>query len=626
MKAFRRILIVLLILALAACSVGNNEVTTSGVSVVSSAGTNGDLSPAAETSIRESATVTEAVAENSQVEIKTEDYVWDNATATAILLSGNSITVNGTGVAVEGSRAVIFLPGTYVISGSLSDGQIVVNTDRDEVVQLVLNDANITCSSSAPIDIISASDTAIILADNTENTLTDESWYVFDGETAEEPSATIFSNGNLSFSGNGSLTVNAAYNDGISSDDGIVIAGGTISVKAVDDGIRGKDYLVLENGMLNITAGGDGLKSDNAEDETKGYILVNAGSITVNAGGDGINAQTDLMISAGAFDITTAGGSSQASTASSKGIKGSVNVIIEDGTFTLNTADDGIHSNGSITINGGIFSISTADDGMHADESLTINGGSVQIVQSYEGLESSVITINGGDIRLVSSDDGINVAGGKDSTGTNVMAAGPGQGGGRPMPGGGSPGQDMFAFSGDYHLYINGGYITVLASGDGVDSNGTITMTDGTLLVNGPTANNNGALDHAGFAMTGGYLVAAGSSGMAQAPDQTSGQYSVLIYFTSTLPAGTLVHIENSAGDDILTFAPTKQFSSIAFSSTSLVNGETYKIYTGGSTTGTMVDSLVQGGTYSGGTAYTSFTVSGIVTNVGSGGRNTRQP
>ncbi len=175
--------------------------------------------------------------------------------------------------------------------------------------------------------------------------------------------------------------------------------------------------------------------------------------------------------------------------------------------------------------------------------------------------------------------------------------------------------------TGDYYLYINGGYIYVDADGDGLDINGAIAMTGGTVLVNGPTENMNGALDYdGGFSLSGGFLVAAGSAGMAQAPDGSSSQNSLLINLNGSLPAGTLIHIQNSAGEDILTFAATKQYQSIAFSSPELVNGETYTVYYGGSSSGSLVDGLYQDGAYSAGTELTSFTVSGVVTMIGSGG------
>jgi hypothetical protein len=263
-----------------------------------------------------------------------------------------------------------------------------------------------------------------------------------------------------------------------------------------------------------------------------------------------------------------------------------------------------------VVINGGTFQLASGDDAVHADSTLEVNGGALKVTSSYEGLESSVITINAGEISIVSSDDGINVASGVDGSG-QMPGMGPGGGPGRR--------QDTFTYTGDTFLYINGGTIIVEADGDGLDINGAIEMKDGTVIVNGPTQQMNGALDYdAYFTITGGYLIAAGSAGMAQAPGETSGQNSLLLNFNTTLPAGTLVYIQNSAGETLLAFAPSKSFQSIAFSSASLVTGETYDIFTGGSATGASLAGLYQDGAAAGGDRYASFTVSTALTQIGS--------
>jgi hypothetical protein len=146
-------------------------------------------------------------------------------------------------------------------------------------------------------------------------------------------------------------------------------------------------------------------------------------------------------------------------------------------------------------------------------------------------------------------------------------------------------------------------------------------MNDGVVLVNGPTGNGDGAIDYDGtFTMNGGYLVAAGSSGMAQAPSSSSTQYSVLVNLSSAQSAGTLFHIQTQAGDEVLTFVPTKTYQSVAFSSPELANGTTYEVYTGGRSTGTITDGLYAGGTYTPGAQVASFTISSMVTVVGSPG------
>jgi hypothetical protein len=183
------------------------------------------------------------------------------------------------------------------------------------------------------------------------------------------------------------------------------------------------------------------------------------------------------------------------------------------------------------------------------------------------------------------------------------------------------PGQDRFG-SGNAHLYINGDYLYVDARGDGLDINGPIDMTGGTVIVNGPTENMNGALDYSNaFNLTGGYLLAVGSAGMAQAPSASSTQYVVMYNFDVQQAAGTLIHIETADGTEILTFAPTKAYQSVVLSSPALTNEEKCVVYTGGSSTGAATDGLYSGGTYSGGSQVANFTVSGVVTTEGAAGR-----
>ena len=561
----------------------------------------------------------------------------EEAAVTQITLSDTAIIVSGEGVAVDGRTATITAAGTYELSGTLTEGQIVIDVLDEEIVQLILNGVDISHSSTAPIYVANGGETIIYLADNSQNIITDGASYIFATAEEDEPNAAVFSHDDLTISGTGSLTVNANYSDGIASKDGLVITSGNITINAVDDGIRGKDYLVVKDGSLTIVAQGDGMKSGEDEDASKGYVAIEAGTISIQSGGDAIQAQTDVLISGGTFDLTTGGGSqnSLAADTSAKGIKAAVNINIDGGTFTINAADDGVHSNVNMVINNGSFTVATGDDGFHADATLIIKDGTVNVTESYEGIESALITIDGGNIAVVSSDDGINVAGGNDGSGFGPGGGG-GPGGGPPPGGdgkrpprgergggGGGRGPDTFAeYNGDYYLYINGGYITVNANGDGVDANGAIVMTDGIVIVNGPTEQMNGALDYDGtFTMSGGYFVAVGSSRMAQTADISSSQNALLLNLTNTLDAGTLIHIEDDGGNDLLTFAPSKSYQSISFSSPELSSGTTYTVYYGGSAAGAENDGLYSEASYESGTEYISFTVSEIVTRLGNTGR-----
>ena len=431
-----------------------------------------------------------------------------------IKLDGDSITFDGGGITVGNNTVTITAAGTYSISGTLNNGQIIVDTRDEETVRLVLNGVNITYATGAPISVSNAEKTMITLAAGTENVVTDGSSYIFADAETDEPDAAVFSKDDLTINGDGSLTVNANYNNGIVSKDNLKITGGNIAVNSVNDGIRGGD-----------------------------------------------------------------------------------SIAVLDGIITVDSADDAIHSNGSLTIDGGHLMLTAGDNGVHADDSLIINGGNLTIAQSYEGLESVVITINDGTIHLFSSDDGISVAGGNDGSGTS------------------DPGQDSLNDANNNTLEINGGYIVIDAGGDGIDVNGPGTMNGGVVIVNGPTDNRNGMLDVDGsLVINGGFLVAAGSAGMAQAPGTTSTQYSVLETLPSLQAAGTMIHIESEDGEGILTFVPSKVYQTIVLSSPKLVNGSTYVVYSGGSATGTVSDGLYSDGTYTPGVENSSFTITSMVT------------
>jgi hypothetical protein len=606
-----------LILALAACS-GSTVTSTDGLPAVQ---------PATEARAETATAIPTTPTPVATVHTVTVEYDADDLGASAghsdvthITLEGDAIAVDGSGATVDGSTITVTAAGTYDISGTLRDGQIVVDTQDGETVVLVLDGADIACSTSAPIYVLQAEKTVITLAENSENHVTDGNSYIFEDANTNGPNAAIFSKDDLTLNGNGSLTVQANYNNGIASKDDLKITSGTVTVTAVNDGLKGRDSIAVRDGTITIDAGGDGLRSDNDEDSARGTIAIEGGTLDITAGLDGVQAETQLVVSGGDIAISSGGGSANSSNRdswgnwrtqnnaddsgsadSAKGLKAGVDVTITGGNIRIDSSDDSIHSNDSLTIAGGTAYLSSGDDGIHADSTVEINGGDVDIAKSYEGIESATITVNAGNIRLVASDDGLNAVGGNDGSSID-----------------GRPGQNRFDWSGDQHLYVNGGYIAIDALGDGIDINGPIDMTGGIVLINGPTANNNGALDYGGtFNITGGLLVAVGSAGMAQAPSTSSTQDSVVHTFQSPQAAGTIVHLQTKDGREILTFAPTKSYQSVVFSSPELEHGLTCVIYSGGQSTGTLTDGLYAGGAYSGGAEVTSLTIASMVTSSG---------
>lgn len=520
---------------------------------------------------------------------------------TVISFEGDSAAVDGNGVSVSGTVVSITSAGTYSLRGVLNDGQVIVNTKDSGTVKLILDGTKITSSSGAPLYVANADKAVITLADGSQNTLSDGAIYTYPEEN-EGPDAAVFSNADLTFNGNGALTVNANYRDGIASEKELKVVSGTIAVNAVNDGVKGKDSVSIKDGAITINAGADGIQSTNADKPGKGYILIEDGVINITSGLDGIQAETNLQVHAGELAITSGGGESSTGKpgGSTKGLKAGLDLVIKGGTFDIRSADDSIHANDSVTVDEGIIQMASRKNGIHADEILTINGGEINLTQSYEGLESAMIFVNGGNIHMKTSDDGINASGGGDSSST-------------------SAGRD--------HIYINGGYIFIDASGDGIDSNGTFEMTAGVMLINGPTDNRNGPLDYDDtFTLRGGFLVAVGSSGMAKAPSDTSTQFSVLYNFDAMQAPGTLLHIQSQRGQDILTYMPAKGYQSVAISSPALQNGETYLVYTGGDATGTVTDGLYTGGVYTPGVQVATFTISSMITMIDAAGSENGNP
>lgn len=531
-----------------------------------------------------------------------QDASWDAQSAVNIQLMSASVTIDGNGAAYGNGIVTIAKSGTYVLSGSLAEGQILVDAAKTDNVTLVLNGASVTCSDGPAVNIQQAEDVTLILADGTENTLTDGEAYTFPDETTDEPYAALYSKSDMVITGDGALTVNGNYRHGIVGKDDLVIAGGNITVTAVENGIRGRDSLSVQGGTLHVTSGNDGLQSNNDADANKGWIVLENCTVTIISQRDAVQSETTLTVNSGEYTFICGGGAANTAidaAESYKGLKAGAAIVINNGTFTIDSADDAVHSNGNVTINNGTFEISTGDDGFHADEALTVNDGNILIATCYEGLEGSTVTITGGSIDLTASDDGINAAGGSQNG----------------QQGTGRFGQDSFGGNSSYFIRIEGGEIIVRANGDGIDSNGNIDMTGGTLMVHGPIAQMDSAIDCDGvFTFTGGIIAAAGPSGMAQNPGSDSTAPSISIYFTANQQAGTPVYVQDSSGNTIIAFVPERSYNHVILASPDFKMGETYTVHTGGTATGASSGGLAEDCT--GGTQLFSFPFESAVVSV----------
>ncbi|MBQ8550048.1 MAG: carbohydrate-binding domain-containing protein [Clostridia bacterium] len=517
-----------------------------------------------------------------------------------IKLSKNGASVSGNGASYSDGVLKITAEGSYKITGETS-GCLEIDA-ADKKVQLILENAKIANATGPALYVKDADKVFLTLYG--ENTLSDGEVYSFSADDGAD--GAVFSRADLAINGSGSLAVTGKYKHAIVSKDDLVITGGRLNITSVNVGLEGKDCVKITDADIKVTAGSDGIRSTNAEDPARGYVYIESGNLDIVSENDGIQGETAVKIAGGTLNISAGGGSvnsSQSSsggwnegwmrpggrfeeesdtaetTESAKGIKSSCEVVISGGEIELDTADDTVHSNQNVTITGGNIVASSGDDGVHADTALNISGGKIKLLKSYEGIEATDITISGGEIDIVASDDGLNAAGGADGSSM----------GGRPGMGG---------FSGQSgSIKISGGTIYVKASGDGVDSNGTITVSGGETYVSGPENSGNGALDYESSAtVTGGTFIAVGASGMAQGFSSAENQGAINVNVSSTVPSGSKIELKNSSGKVLVAFTPKSSFSNIVISAAGITEGNTYTVYIDGNEVGDIeMDSLLYG-------------------------------
>ncbi len=565
----------------------------------------------------------------------------------SITLSPDGSTSTDASVRIDGQTVTITQAGTYQIAGTLGDGALIVESAENAKITLVLGGVSIKNSTGAAIQIATADDVTIELAEGTTNVLQsgEEVDIATATESKEASGGALQSKADLKIKGRGSLTVLGYLNNGIHCTKDLKIKNGNISVTALGHGIKGKNSVTVSGGTVTVTSGKDGITSDETENEEKGFVTIEDGEIIITSAGDGVSAETTLTVTGGVISIISGGGSANAqqktdnmrdwwdfdnsasddNSASCKGLKAGKALVISGGSITIDAQDDALHTDGDMTISGGECILSTGDDGAHAALSLTVLDGKITVLTSYEGLEANQITLAGGELDITASDDGINANGGSDGFSGGF---GGGFGGRRSdmnsqsgdmtppdnsnmqtppdgnAPSGNPPtmpGQDAADSTTTDDttdkqpvLLITGGKITVNADGDGLDSNGDLRVEGGDITINGPSNGGNGALDigtengGAGV-IAGGTLIALGTSSMTENFGSTSTQCAFLVTMNS-FGAGETITITDSQGNVLYTGVTVKSANSVVFSSPDLVVGETYTV-TIGSTSATVTQS-----------------------------------
>ena len=616
-------------LALTGCSTTSNALASGTTAADSSVGTTATTSSATATgTAASSSSFSTNVKSGEKLDVDThyseQDLSWDTSSETAIDLSNPTAT---DGVTVEDGTLTITKAGTYKLSGEYQ-GQIKVETADSDAVRLVLDNANITNSSGAALNVVNADEVILYSASGTTNTISDGADYTATGE--DDPDAVVYSKADLTIAGEGTLKVNGNHEDGIHTSDGLVIASGTLEVNAANTGIKGKDYVDILGGTINVTAQQDGIKSTNDTDEGQGWTRLSNGTVTVNAGDDGFKASRVVEISGGSLTVEQ----------SDEGIEAQY-INVSGGDVNVTSADDGMNASLKTSDSESKDSSANTSDAANQQQNNQQQGslpggqqngtsnqqqqgtgqspqgqppamsGSSQDGTSQNGTSGTAQqqnnTQNQGNQNMGqppampggNAQDGTSQNG---TTGTGQQGMGqPPQGG---MPGGGGGGTFEVV---DAAINVSGGHVTVNAEGDGIDSNGVTTLSGGTLIVNGPSQGGNAALDTNGDLLLNGATVLSGSTAdMFEAPSTNSTSGYLKLTNSSGFEQGSTVQVADSSGKVVANYKVTKSnVQLVLVSSSSIVKGQSYTVYTTTSAVDSNAASLASGATELG-----SFTAS----------------
>lgn len=601
-------------LALTGCSTTSNALA-SGTTATTSSATATDT---AASSSSFSTNVKSGEKLDDDTHYSEQDLSWDTSSETAIDLSNPTAT---DGVTVEDGTLTITKAGTYKLSGEYQ-GQIKVETADSDAVRLVLDNANITNSSGAALNVVNADEVILYSASGTTNTISDGADYTATGEG--DPDAVVYSKADLTIAGEGTLKVNGNHEDGIHTSDGLVIASGTLEVNAANTGIKGKDYVDILGGTINVTAQQDGIKSTNDTDEGQGWTRLSNGTVTVNAGDDGFKASRVVEISGGSLTVEQ----------SDEGIEAQY-INVSGGNVNVTSADDGMNASLKTSDSESTDSSANTSDAANQQQNNqqqgSLPGGqqsgtSNQQQQgtgqppamsgtSQDGTSQNGTTGTGQQQNNTQNQSNQNMGqppampGGNAQDGTSQNGTtGTGQQGMGQPPQGGMPGGGGGTFEVvDAAINVSGGNITVNAEGDGIDSNGVTTLSGGTLIVNGPSQGGNAALDTNGDLLLNGATVLSGSTAdMFEAPSTNSTSGYLKLTNSSGFEQGSTVQVADSSGKVVANYKVTKSnVQLVLVSSSSIVKGQSYTVYTTTSAVDSNEASLASGATELG-----SFTAS----------------
>ena len=474
----------------------------------------------------------------------------------------------GTGFTLQDGVLTITDGGSYLISGEVQNGQILINAGTDDKVRLLLNGLTLTADSCAAIEATQADKVFITVLAGSENTL------AVSGapDSFGKADAALWADCTLTINGGGALRVSCPEGHGVKSTDSLKITGSALTVEAGKRGLSGKDSVRIGGGDITVVSGTDAVRATREDPGKLGYIYVSGGTVQLTTQGDGFSAEGAIQVDGG--EITVKAGERSEAQASSgaggkkgwsdadanddapsqKGMKAD-SILIRSGTLSLDTADDGLHATSSLAISGGDSTIATGDDALHSDKLLTITGGRLEITACYEGIEGETILIEGGSVDLSSNDDGINATGSMDGSAFGRSRSGMG--------------------GSSASLTITGGEMVITARGDGIDSNGSLTIGGGSVSICGAADSGEVPTDYSGTGViTGGTLLATGSSTrMLQSFGEASTQPTAVVTLQSPHNGGDTITLLGTDGSVLTSFTPAHGYQLVIVSCPVLAEG-----------------------------------------------------
>ncbi len=503
-----------------------------------------------------------------------------------ISLDNNASKSSDNSVIIDGNTITITREGSYLLSGALDNGSIVVSVEKTEKVQLILNGVSISCDTSAGIYIKQADKVFLTTAADSENLIQNTGEFVAIDDNNLD--GAIFSKEDLVLNGAGTLKVTSEYGHGIVSKDDLKITSGDYVVEAGLHALSGKDSVRIAAGNMNLTSGEDGIHSGNQEEEEKGNVYILGGNIEINAKDDGIHGENEVVITNGTINITN----------SYEGIEGKI-IELQGGEIALQSEDDGLNAtDGSgASFDRGDF---MKEDFIQQDGSIPGNRGNRPMKQGQSGVEGSEVAVPQGAAPESEIPEG-GLPEGEMPEGVAPEGVKPeGIVPDRVMSEGVVPGEPVAAgtmsSSNEIYILISGGKVNIVANGDGIDSNGALYITGGETYVSGPENSGNGALDYTTNAsITGGSIIAAGASGMAMNFDNSSTQASMLVNIGESLAGGSKIILQDKDGNVIAQYQALHSYNSVLISTPEVKIGETYTVIMGDTSTEVEMTTLLYG-------------------------------